>query len=162
MPAFETIFNANTTSFFICMLILVTVIAVWLIIRQNSKLIEESTRPYIAVSFDNTDNHFGDTCSGVFVIHNYGKTSAAITRFQYPDILKTQPSSEQYQAVRGMTLSPGQSILLPYDIDCATEALEFKLIYHAAAVGKNYSDNFSFRTAMLTHMQTKPEKDGMV
>ena len=63
MPAFETIFNANTTSFFICMLILVTVIAVWLIIRQNSKLIEESTRPYIAVSFDNTDNHFGDTCS---------------------------------------------------------------------------------------------------
>lgn len=151
MITFETMFNANTTSCFICALIVTVAVAVWLIIRQNSKLIEESVRPYITL----TVSADGKSPSG-FVIQNYGKTSAIITRFQYPDILEDfSASAESFQNVRGMSVAPGQLVFLPCNpVALKDDNIEFKLIYHSAAAEKNYSETFSFKSILLPYMNT--------
>lgn len=151
MITFETVFNANTTSCFICALILVVVVAVWLIIKQNSKLIEESVRPYITLTVSDD----GKLANG-FVMQNYGKTSAVITRFHYPDTLKSSPAlAEPFQNVRGMSVAPGQVVFLPCDSAVIKDDnIEFKIIYHSAAVEKNYSETFCFKTTMLHYMST--------
>ncbi len=150
MFTFEDLFNPTTTSFFICALVIVVIIAVWLIIRQNNKLIEESVRPYISMTYSAEHNS-----SGCFVIKNHGKTSAVITRFQYPETIKlTIPEANIYQNIRRMELAPGQIVTLPCCITSTNaENIEFKLIYHSNAVEKNYSETFSFKTAALDNMR---------
>ena len=148
MPSFETLFNANTTSFFICALILVVIVAVWLIIKQNSKVIEESMRPYLSLTFSADGNS-----AGRFIIRNYGKTSAVITRFQYPDAVKKSSLAESFQKVRRTSIAPGQVVSLPCNpTEIKDEDLAFKVVYHSEAAEKNYSETFSFKTAMLNHM----------
>ena len=140
MFTFETLFNANTTSFFICLLVTVVVIALWLVIRQNNKLIEESVRPYLSITASaDSSGH-----TGQFVLKNHGKTAARITRFQYPDVLKeNDTTNDAYQNVRGMEIALGQAVLLPYNTNTIhDESIEFKLIYHSSATEKNYSDAF--------------------
>lgn len=155
MITFESLFNANTTSCFICVLIVVVIVSVWLIIKQNNKLMEESVRPYITL----TVSADGKSPSS-FVIQNYGKTSAVITRFQYPDAWKEYPlSAESFQKVRGMSIAPGQVVTLPCNAAAVKDdVIEFKLIYHSAAAEKNYSETFSFKTAMLHYMSTAEKK----
>ena len=152
MFTFETLFNANTTSFFICLLVTVVVIALWLVIRQNNKLIEESVRPYLSITA--SSNPSGHT--GQFVLKNHGKSVARITRFQYPDVLKENDTANDiYQNIRGMEIAPGQAVSLPYNANTFhDESIEFKLIYHSSATEKNYSEAFVFKTAQLNRMNT--------
>ena len=152
MFTFETLFNANTTSFFICLLVTVVVIALWLVIRQNNKLIEESVRPYLSITASaDSSGH-----TGQFVLKNYGKSVARITRFQYPDVLKeNDTANDAYQNIRGMEIAPGQAVSLPYNANTFhDESIEFKLIYHSSATEKNYSEAFVFKTAQLNRMNT--------
>ena len=152
MFTFETLFNANTTSFFICLLVTVVVIALWLVIRQNNKLIEESVRPYLSITASaDSSGH-----TGQFVLKNHGKSVARITRFQYPDVLKENDTANDiYQNIRGMEIAPGQAVSLPYNANTFhDESIEFKLIYHSSATEKNYSEAFIFKTAQLNRMNT--------
>ena len=152
MFTFETLFNANTTSFFICLLVTVVVIALWLVIRQNNKLIEESVRPYLSITASaDSSGH-----TGQFVLKNHGKSVARITRFQYPDVLKENDTANDiYQNIRGMEIAPGQAVSPPYNANTFhDESIEFKLIYHSSATEKNYSEAFIFKTAQLNRMNT--------
>ena len=152
MITFEALFNTTTASFFICVFVVIVAIAIWLIVRQNNKLIEESVRPYLSITAS-TDSS-GHT--GQFVLKNHGKNAARITRFQYPDVLKeNDTTNDAYQNVRGIEVSPGQAVLLPYNANTIhDESIEFKLIYHSSATEKNYSDAFIFKTAQLARMNT--------
>ena len=48
-------------------------------LRQNSKMIAESTRPYIVVQFERA---YTSTLRCYFVVKNYGQTGAKITDFK--------------------------------------------------------------------------------
>ena len=152
MITFETLFNTTTASFFMCVFVVIVAIAIWLIVRQNNKLIEESVRPYLSITA--SSNPSGHT--GQFVLKNHGKSVARITRFQYPDVLKeNDTANDAYQNIRGMEIAPGQAVLLPYNANMLhDESIEFKLIYHSSAAEKNYSEAFIFKTTLLHNMQT--------
>lgn len=163
MATVESICSNDTAAFFLCVLTVVVIIAVWLIIRQNNKLIESSTRPYIVISYDSAVNRQTKTAAGSFVVKNYGKTSGTITRFQYPESIKKQKNANVYFAVRGATIAPGQTIVLPCEISkWDDETITFQVIYHAPSTEKNYSDTFSFRTAMLHNLQANPENEMII
>ena len=152
MITFETLFNTTTASFLICVFVVIVAIAIWLIVRQNSKLIEESVRPYLAITASaDSSGH-----TGRFVLKNHGKTAARITRFQYPDVLKENDTANDiYQNTRGMQIAPGQAVSFPYNANTIhDENIEFKLIYHSSATEKNYSEAFVFKTVQLDRMNT--------
>jgi len=152
MITFETLFNTTTASFFICAFVVIVAIAIWLIVRQNNKLIEESMRPYLSITASSDSS--GHT--GQFVLKNHGKNAARITRFHYPDVLKENvTANDAYQNMRGMEIAPGQAVSLPYNANTIQdESIEFKLIYHSSATEKNYSETFIFKTAQLNRMNT--------
>ena len=58
----------------------ISVVTVVITLRQNNKMIEESTRPFISVYTDeiNAGNPFF-----YLVIKNFGKSTAYITKFEY-------------------------------------------------------------------------------
>jgi len=82
-------------------------------LRQNSKMIEESSRPYISAYI--TSTQFGTPILYI-VIKNFGNTSATISDFQsnidlseYTYNLNAVP----FDKINGLTLSPHQKILYP-------------------------------------------------
>lgn len=84
-------------------------------LKQNSKMIEESTRPYITMYYDYTD--FGEVFE-FLVIKNFGQTSAVITDFKCDFDLKLISDSEGikkagttvFQHIKGTSLAPGQAL----------------------------------------------------
>ena len=66
-------------SSFICAL--VSIIIVIVTIRQNNKMLEESTRPVIAIY--SRQMHNGNMPIGYLVVRNYGQSAATINKFDY-------------------------------------------------------------------------------
>lgn len=82
-------------------------------LRQNSKMIEESSRPYISAYISSTQ--FGTPIMYI-VLKNFGNTSATISDFEsdvnlseYTYNLNAVPFSK----INGLTLSPHQKIAYP-------------------------------------------------
>lgn len=89
----------------------------------NNKMLEESTRPYITIYLDAIticeQNSF-------FVLKNFGHSAATITRFDYSECLKASVQQsplhiKQFDYVRELTLAPGQSKMLHYDVTTLKE-----------------------------------------
>ena len=103
-------------------------------IRQNSKMIRESTRPYLTMYFESVSN--GLTKSFI-VLKNFGQTGAYITRFRYDDQLKsiamrTDWSHTQFEHIEGIFLAPGQAKRFQFDpINYPDTPLTFELGYSA-------------------------------
>ena len=102
-------------------------------LRQNSKMIEEASRPYITISFD---SQVINGQQSFFIIKNFGKTSARITKFTYNEILKTikqrRPAyNKQFDLVSWMTLAPGQEKILYYAVSQVSDRtnLDFTITY---------------------------------
>ena len=114
-------------------------------LRQNSKMIEESTRPYIVVYFDIIRI---SSFIPRFIIKNFGKSGARITDFKYPGILKAGDFGidstsfiEQLDGVRNLFLAPNQSIHIGFtEIPQGIETLEFAITYTSGH--KEYIDSF--------------------
>lgn len=124
------------------------------ILAQNNKMIEEANRPYITISFDaiTTSNR-----NNYFVIKNYGNSAGHILQFQYPDELKTSEQgnhlyNEQFDAVIGMTLFPGQAKLLPWNIVKFTKPVDFEIVYRSNFSKKEYSECVSIDAEKLNHI----------
>ena len=98
-------------------LAVISVITVVITLRQNNRMIEESTRPFIAVYSDeiNAGNPFF-----YLVVKNFGTSTAYITKFEYDFDFK------------GCTL----------DYQRINKAVTFTLEYHSGAK-KTYSDKFT-------------------
>lgn len=151
----ETILCRNPFMLLAVALMVCVLIALCLLLRQNTLRREEAQRPYVTLTYA-ADKPESDKPSGRFILKNCGATACVMTRFQYPEVLNTQVWAAQYAAVRGMEIAPGQSVVLP----CAnpmwdTQEITFRLIYHAPVIGKNYSDSVSFQTALLDHLDAE-------
>lgn len=84
-------------------------------LKQNSKIIEESTRPYITLYFQTT---IVRTPKSYFVIKNFGKTGATISSITCDYDLKkcsVAPGATLFSHIENTFLAPHQSI--PYSVD---------------------------------------------
>lgn len=87
--------------------------------KQNNRMIKNSTRPYIAISFQSTN--FQDFRLYV-VIKNFGSSGAIIKKLKYSDLLENvaQSGVSPFVGVEGTFLAPGQSIV------CAINTRKFR------------------------------------
>ena len=136
----------------------ISVVTVVITLRQNNKMIEESTRPFISVYTDeiNAGNPFF-----YLVIKNFGKSTAYITKFEYDfdfnGCYKIRNDRDFYrntvlwvtevvvvslQQLNNAVLAPGQSRICTLDYQRIDRAVTFTLEYHSGAK-KTYSDEFT-------------------
>ncbi len=82
-------------------------------LKQNNIMLEESTRPYISLSYEAA--HMGVMLTYI-MIKNYGQTAAKITTFDFEeDKIKDQELVKRLKRVPGLTLAPGQKRLYTFN-----------------------------------------------
>lgn len=105
-----------------------------LTLRQNSKMIEDSSRPYIGIYLAST---YIRNVSVYLIVKNYGQSSALIESFTYDfDLSKCSshsiPEREPFQNIEKSTLMPGQSHHCIIDLNKTlkqTEQINFHVVY---------------------------------
>lgn len=137
----------------------VSVITVIITLRQNNRMIAESTRPYITIFLDAIT-----ICeqTSYFVLKNFGHCAATITRFEYDKCLKTTKqksilNQEQFDCILGITLAPGQSKLLEYPVSTLNkDILTFVIGY--TTLGKYYEETIEMNVKHFIHIPAaRPE-----
>ena len=100
------------------LLALISVVTVVITLRQNSKMISNSTRPYITIYFDYSQM---GTPTGYFVIKNFGSSSAIIESLTYNEPIKNHPITLAnlpaiFDGLIGNTIAPGQKFFAPFKL----------------------------------------------
>ncbi len=125
--------------------------------EQNNRMLEESTRPYIAIYLDAVT-----ICeqSSFFVLKNFGQSPGRIVLFEFDPVLKTLETSpkrgnqlinEQYDFVEGLTLAPGQSKMMSCNVTkVPKDVLSFKIGY--TALGKYYEESIELNVKNYAHI----------
>ncbi len=139
---------------------IVSIVVAVLTLRQNSKMIAESTRPYVVVSFERT---FTAVQRNYFVIKNYGQTGAYINKFEcltkvILDDLEQDEMADQIQTVQNSFLAPGQKLCLPFNSPLSTLDVAFALEY--CALKKVYNEVFSLHIPNLPAFRGHTSKGG--
>lgn len=137
-------------SFILCVISIVTVV---ITVRQNNKMIENATRPYVTVYGQSIN-----TSSPVFylVIRNFGSSPAIMKRFAIcPDIRSFYRSNKGRDFLSDMStgvLAPRQSRICAMDYQKLPDILTFDIEYSFG--NKTYHDVFTTNvkagSAMLT------------
>lgn len=113
-------------------------------LKQNSEMIEESTRPYLVI-YGSTTNFQSPNL--YIALKNFGQTGATITSLSCNyDLRKYSYNSEYipFSHMEGTTVAPGQSFLCNLN-PCMVyeEPIIFEFSIEYLANGKTYSETFS-------------------
>lgn len=141
----------------------ISVFTVIITLRQNHKMIENSTRPYICI--------YGESINPgspqfYLVIKNFGSSPATITKFEYEPSLSGcyAAGANHKDFLRDMTsstIAPGQSRICKLDYSKITEPIYFSLEYKSG--NKKYSEQFvtdiKSGSAMLTSKIDTTDKE---
>ena len=129
----------------ICMSLLTSVIAIIISIvtlRQNSKMIEESSRAVISV-YSSSINTGSPMC--YLVIRNFGNSQAVITKFNYDFDFKNcymfDVPRDYLKELTNCSIAPGHSRICVIDYQKIKEPVTFDIEY--LSCGKIYSDSFT-------------------
>lgn len=121
-------------------------------LRQNSKMIENSSRPYIGIYGAGV---YVKPPSYYIVVKNFGHSRATITSFTYDfDLAKCVSdgrSKEPFQDIEKSTLLPGQSYHCTIDIKKTlkqTKLINFHVSYDSGA--KQYNDEICLNLDALS------------
>lgn len=122
---------------------IVAIIISILTLKQNSKMIEESTRPYISIYYDYVDT------LGYFVIKNVGSSFAIIDSLSCSHKFDENECGEDnpnlFEQIIHANLSPNCSLRLPVIAHNLTETdFVFKVQYHTST--HKYKDEFLIKT----------------
>lgn len=127
----------------------ISVITVVITLRQNSKMIDNSTRPYVVI-YPATTNF--QSPNYYICVKNFGQSGATVTSFTCDYELKNCSYDENYipfAHLKGTFLAPGQSYVASVDPDKifheVPKVLTFSISY--TANGKVYSDVFNVNIA---------------
>lgn len=124
-------------------LALTSVVIVIATIKQNNRMLEASTRPYISVYFDYSQ--MGEPI-GYFVIRNFGNSSGKIIALSYNDIVRRQPEdlckiTNILDGMIGNSIAPNQKFLIPIKLTHAPEGTcVFDISYCTS--DKTYTEHF--------------------
>ena len=118
----------------------ISVITVVITLRQNNRMIEESTRPIITIYTDEVN--FGSPIFYV-IIKNYGKSSAVITDFRYDfdfrNCYRINNGKDYLKNLSNTMLAPGQSRICMLDYQKVNKEVNFTIEYKSGS-GKTYTE----------------------
>lgn len=121
----------------------ISVITVIITLRQNNKMIEESTRPVISIY---TEEINAGEPFFYLVIKNFGSSPACITKFEYDfdftGCYKIKNDKDYLQKFNNAILAPGQSKICMLDYKKINKEVTFTINYQSGA-NKMYSDTFT-------------------
>lgn len=132
----------------------ISVVTVVITVRQNHKMIENATRPYICIYGESINS---GSPQFYLVIKNFGSSPATITKFDYePNLSECYGLNSDHrdflQDLAKSTIAPGQSRICKLEYSKITEPIKFSLEYISGK--KKYSDQFvtdiKSGSAMLT------------
>ena len=121
---------------------LVAIIISLVTMRQNSKMIEESSRAIISIYPQSINT---GTPMLFIVIKNFGNSPAIIHKFDYDfdftDCYKFRSERDYLKDFVGSTLAPGQSRICGLDYTKLTRPVTFSLEYQSGS--KKYRETFT-------------------
>lgn len=130
----------------------VSVITVVITLRQNSKMIENSTRPYVVI-YNDLVNGAG-TPIQFLIIKNFGQTAATINSLEITPKVNVRYSDELFSHMNGQIIAPGQSYSTAFKLEDSSIALTATISYSVGA--KTYTDIFSIsQKAISDHVHAK-------
>lgn len=142
-----------TLCIFTALLSVLSIIFVVITIRQNQRMLESSTRPYLTI-YDNFTNF--QSPSYYLVLKNFGQSSATIKNFHYDmdlsDCVIFKNAPPPFMNLENTTLSPGQSLATEIDIRKAlgkNKSINFHIEYSSQS-GKCYAENVSLNLIART------------
>lgn len=121
----------------------VSVVTVVITLRQNNRMIENSTRPYISIYFDYIQ--MGEPI-GYLIVKNFGSSTAIIDSLTYNDVIAKHPSSLAnlpaiFNGLVGSSIVPGQKFFAPFKLyEYIGGDSIFDISYHVG--NKKYTDHF--------------------
>lgn len=124
-------------------LAVISVVTVVITLRQNNKMIEDSTRPVVSIYNDqiNTGNILF-----YLVVKNFGQSPAYITKFESDFDFKgkygIRNDKDYLKELNHSVLAPGQSRICTLDYKKIDKDVTFTIEYHSGA-GKVYTDRFT-------------------
>lgn len=112
-------------------------------LRQNSKMIEESSRPFLSIYGESINSG-----SPVFyiVIKNFGSSTAYIKKFEYdydfsPVYLSTHSNRDFLKNLQNSVIAPNQARICALDYSKLDKPITFKLSYSSGV--KTYHDEMT-------------------
>lgn len=132
-------------------LAVISVITVIVTLRQNSKMIESSSRPYLSIYVSHI---YCTDCLNYLVLKNFGNSSASITYFHCNVDLSPGTYDEShtpFEHIVGQSICPGEKIAIPLQLSkiCKiTNTLSFSIKYSSCK--KCYFDNISLNLKSLS------------
>lgn len=125
------------------LLSVISVVSVVLTLRQNNKMIENSSRPYVQVYPVYTNG------LAYIIIKNFGSSSAVIDKllcshkFTREETFGDDLGTDIFDNISGAFLSPNYSIRCPLmPVPVSHEKFAFEIQYHSSC--KKYSEKFCF------------------
>lgn len=140
-------------------LAIISIITVILTLKQNNKMIENSSRPYVVIYGETTN--FSDLTFYI-VLKNYGNSGATIKKITCNLNLSKynfDTNITPFEAIENTLLAPNQNIVCTIDhqqlnID-NIEYINFEIEYQSLS-GKNYKEKYSINyTAFKKNITTK-------
>lgn len=111
-------------------------------LRQNSKMIEESSRPVIGIYSDSINP--GNPMF-YLIVKNFGNSTAVITKFDYDydlkDCYKFRADRDYLKDLVNCTIAPHQSRICSLDYQKISRPIKFDIEY--TSCNKTYSDSFT-------------------
>lgn len=129
----------------------ISVVTVVITLRQNSKMIEASSRPYLSMYVSHI---FCTDCIDYLVLKNFGNSSAIIKNFECNTDLSVgsyDVGRTPFEHIVEQTICPGQSLNVPlrlHKICSHTSSLSFLIEYSSGR--KLYKDNICINLEALS------------
>ena len=124
-----------------------------LTLRQNSKMIEESTRPVVCVYSEYII--VGEGCL-YLVVKNFGHSAAIIDEFDvdcdFTGCYMINSNKDFLRELEGSLLAPGQCRTCLINYDKVKKKITFKIRYHNGS--KHYEDLFRFEPTAAASLPT--------
>lgn len=121
----------------------ISVVTVVITLRQNNKMIEESTRPVISIYTE--EINAGDPFF-YLVVKNFGQSPAYITKFEYDfdfnGCYKIRNDKDYLQKLNKSVLAPGQSRICMLDYAKIDKEVTFVISYQSS-IKKSYTETFT-------------------
>lgn len=134
---------------------LIAIIISVLTLKQNSKMIEESTRPNIVIYNDIVS---ADSPIQYLIMRNFGNSSATIIDLHLLYTGDPKYSKTLFSHMKGQVIAPGQSYSTAFKFDDYSTVIEAKVSYVSEA-GKKYSSVFHIHQMAFTdnaHAKSSP------
>lgn len=128
------------------LLALISVVTVLITLRQNHRMIENATRPYVSAKYETVA--FPDGTERYIVVKNYGQTSAQILEMNCSGSAE-QSHMDRVNKLNGFTLAPGQLIIY-YFGKASPNAPEIITLFcrYRSIEGKEYQEKLTLQLSV--------------